>query len=114
MDHKSLSDKALGMVATRFRLLSEPVRLRILHTLQEREASVGTLVEELGLQQANVSKHLQQLYQAGIVDRRRDGLQVFYRIADDTIFELCDLVCGSLADQLESELDAVRGDETQP
>ena len=111
MDHKSLSDKALGMVASRFRLLSEPVRLRILHALQERESSVGALVERLDLQQANVSKHLQQLHQAGIVSRRRDGLQVIYSIADETIFDLCDLVCGSLADQLESELGAVRGDE---
>jgi ArsR family transcriptional regulator len=87
------------------------VRLRILQTLQEDESSVGALVDELGLQQANVSKHLQQLHQAGVVERRRDGLQVFYRIADSSIFDLCDLVCGSLTEQLESELDAVRGDE---
>jgi ArsR family transcriptional regulator len=109
MDHKPLTNKALDLVATRFRLLSEPVRLRILQTLQGREQSVGALVDELGLQQANVSKHLQQLHQAGIVARRREGLQVFYRIADPSIFELCDLVCGSLAEQLESELGAVRG-----
>ena len=107
-----LSEKALGMVAGRFRVLSEPVRLQILQVLQRRgESSVGPLVEELDLQQANVSKHLQQLYQAGIVDRRREGLQVFYRIIDPSIFDLCNLVCGSLTEQLESELNAVRGDQ---
>lgn len=106
-----MSNKALDLVATRFRLLSEPVRLRILQSLQGQERSVGALVHELGLQQANVSKHLQQLHQAGIVERRREGLQVIYRIADPTIFQLCDLVCGSLAEQLESELGAVRGEQ---
>jgi DNA-binding transcriptional ArsR family regulator len=106
--HNLLSDKALDMVAGRFRILSEPVRLRILQRLQEGEASVGTLVEDLTLNQANVSKHLQLLHQAGVVNRRREGLQVFYRIADQSIFQLCNLVCGSLSDQLESELGAIQ------
>ena len=108
MQHNLLSDKALDMVAGRFRILSEPVRLRILQRLQEGEASVGTLVEDLTLNQANVSKHLQLLHQAGVVNRRREGLQVFYRIADQSIFQLCNLVCGSLSDQLESELGAIQ------
>lgn len=112
MNHNPLTGKALEMVAGRFRLLSEPVRLRILQELQADEQSVGALVELLDLQQANVSKHLQLLHQAGVVTRRREGLQVFYRIADPSIFDLCNLVCGSIEQQLEHELDVVRGGDS--
>lgn len=111
MSSKPLSDKTLELVAGRFRLLSEPTRLRILQSLRDEEASVSELVERVGLQQANVSKHLQHLHRSGLVERRREGLQVYYRIADPSIFALCELVCGSLEEQLEGELRAVRGDD---
>jgi ArsR family transcriptional regulator len=103
-----MSPRTLELVAERFRVLGEPVRLRILQALCGAERSVSELVELLDLQQANVSKHLQQLHRAGIVERRRAGLQVFYRVLDPGIFQLCDLVCGSLQAQLEASLKAVR------
>lgn len=93
---RAMSDEALALVARRFAVLSEPMRLRLLHTLMEAESSVNELVAATGGSQANVSRHLQTLADAGLVSRRKEGLQVFYAIADPTIFDLCNLVCGSL------------------
>jgi ArsR family transcriptional regulator len=96
----SLSDDALQLVARRFAVLGEPMRLRLLHALAGSEMPVNALVEATGGTQANVSRHLQTLAEAGLVSRRREGLQVIYAIADPSIFELCDLVCGSLEKQV--------------
>ena len=93
---RPLSDAALELVARRFAVLGEPMRLRLLHALVAGEMSVNALVDATGGTQANVSRHLQTLAETGLVSRRKDGLQVFYAIADPSIFELCDLVCGSL------------------
>ena len=94
-----LTDEALEMIAIRFRLLSDPMRLRILHTLGEKEMNVGELVEATGGGQANISKHLGILLDAGIVSRRKDGLNAFYRVIDETIFEMCETVCSRLETQ---------------
>ena len=91
-----LNDAALEMIASRFRLMSEPMRLKILHTLGEREMNVSDIVAATGANQANVSKHLGILFDAGVVSRRKEGLTVIYRVADETIFELCDVVCSRL------------------
>ena len=94
-----LSDEALELVARRFAVLAEPMRLRLIQALFGGELNVNALVEETGGTQANVSRHLQTLTQAHILSRRKEGLQVFYAIADPTIFKLCELVCGSLEKQ---------------
>jgi len=96
---RNMTDEALGLIARRFAVLSEPMRLRLLHTLFGGERNVNALVEASGGTQANVSRHLQTLADAGVLSRRKEGLQVFYAIADPTIFELCELVCGSLEKQ---------------
>jgi DNA-binding transcriptional ArsR family regulator len=96
----TLSDEALDLVARRFAVLSEPMRLRLVHALFGGEKSVNTLVEEIGGTQANISRHLQTLAHAHILSRRKEGLQVFYAIADPSIYKLCELVCGSLEKQL--------------
>ena len=95
----SLSEGALHLVARRFAVLGEPMRLRLLQLLMAAEQPVNALVEASGGTQANVSRHLQTLANAGILARRKEGLQVFYAIADPSIFELCELVCGSLEKQ---------------
>lgn len=92
----ALDDRALDHVARRFAVLGEPSRLRILRELMSGERAVGDLGERTGLGQANLSRHLQCLHQAGIVDRRKDGLRVFYRVTDRSIFDLCSIVCGSM------------------
>lgn len=91
-----LTDDALEMIAQRFRVLGEANRLRLIRCLEDGELSVSELVSRTSLTQANVSRHLQTLTQAGILGRRRDGVNVLYRIADPGIFELCGHVCGSL------------------
>jgi ArsR family transcriptional regulator len=105
---RELSDEAMELLAARFRLLSEPTRLRILHALGRDEMTVGQLVEATGAGQANVSKHLAILLDGGLISRRKQGLNAFYRVADATVFDLCDAVCTSLADRLAAQHSAVR------
>lgn len=97
----ALSHEALDLVAARFRMLAEPMRLRLLHALHDCELSVTQLVEATAATQANVSKHLGLMLDAGLLRRRKDGLNVFYAIADPMVFELCDLVCSRLHIELE-------------
>ena len=97
---KALPPGALELVAARFRMLAEPMRLRLLNELRGGEKTVTELVEATGAGQANVSKHLALLAQAGMVSRRKDGLNVNYFITDQSLFELCDLVCGRIQQEL--------------
>jgi ArsR family transcriptional regulator len=100
----TLSEEALEKVAQRFKALSEPMRLRLVYALMDGEKSVSGLVEETGGLQANVSKHLGILLDAGVLGRRKEGTSVYYRITDESVFELCDLVCGSIEERLAAEL----------
>ncbi len=102
---RELSEGALEMVAERFKTLSEPMRLRLIYALMDGEKTVSELVHETGGLQANVSKHLGMLLDAGIVGRRKQGLNAYYRITDESIYDLCDLVCGSIHDRLAATLD---------
>lgn len=102
MKNVDLTDDALELIAERFRMLSEPMRLRILNTLGENEMSVTEIVAATGANQANISKHLSILLQTGIVSRRKEGLTANYRVVDPSIFELCDLVCNRLIDHHET------------
>lgn len=98
--HREPTPELLALVAGRFRALSEPARLAILHALHGGERTVTQLVEETGLQQGNLSKHLQQLHAEGFVSRRRDGLFVHYALADDDVLAICELMCGRLESQV--------------
>ncbi len=86
----------LDLVAERFKVLADPARLRILNELRPGERTVTELVEGTGLSQANTSKHLAQLHALGFVRRRKDGLFVYYALADREIFRLCELMCGRI------------------
>ena len=96
MGRSTLTAAVLVLVAERFRALAEPARLQILGCLRSDELTVTGLVEETGLGQANVSKHLQLLHAMGFVRRRKEGLFVYYALADQSVFDLCDLMCGRL------------------
>ncbi|MBS1208903.1 MAG: ArsR family transcriptional regulator [Proteobacteria bacterium] len=100
---QALDESALTHVATYFRALSEPTRLRILNTLREGEKNVSQITEKTGCGQANVSKHLALLFEAGLVTRTSQGTAVFYGIADAATFELCDIVCGNVARIVERQ-----------
>ena len=95
-----LPDALVEHIASRFRVIGEATRIRILDHLRDGEASVQELTAALGTTQQNASKHLAVLHSAGIVSRRRDGNRVLYAIADESVFELCDKVCGGLRRQL--------------
>lgn len=97
---KTLPPAALDLIAARFRALAEPMRLRLLNALMSGEKNVTELVGATGANQANVSKHLSQLASAGMVSRRREGANVIYFIADETLFELCRLMCAKLQKEL--------------
>ncbi len=97
MGSKVMSADLMALVAERFKALGEPARLRILSELRAGEATVSDLIDATGMGQANVSKHLQLLHTLGFVERRKEGLHVFYSLADTTVFQLCDLMCGRLA-----------------
>ena len=101
--HSPLTDEALELVARRFAVLAEPMRLRLIQALFDGEKNVTELVEATGGTQANISRHLQTLTAAHILGRRKEGLQVFYRISDPTIPKLCELVCGSLEKSLTKQ-----------
>lgn len=94
-----VAPELLELVAERFKALSEPARLRLLNALREGEKTVTELLEATGLGQANVSKHLQLLHFMGFVNRRKSGLFVYYSLADEDVFTLCDVMCGRLQAQ---------------
>ncbi len=96
-----LPPEALDQVASYFQALSEPTRLQILNLLRQGERNVGELAQACGYTSANVSRHLSLLMQHGLVEREARGTSVYYRIADDSVYALCDLVCGNIARQLE-------------
>jgi DNA-binding transcriptional ArsR family regulator len=95
--------EVVQQVAEYFSLLSEPTRLRLLHLLRDEEKCVQELVEATQTSQANVSKHLKVMWQAGILSRRSEGTSAYYRVEDEMIFELCNQVCDRLANRLEQQ-----------
>ena len=97
------------LIARRFRVLGEPMRIRLLDHLREGEATVGDLSQALDSSQQNVSKHLAVLTDAGVLARRKDGNHVYYRIADQGVLALCEDVCGSLQEQLRSLSELIAG-----
>ncbi len=105
---KNLSQAMLDQVAERFKALAEPNRLSLLQALQEGELAVGDLVTRTGLSLANASKQLQQLHAAGFIQRRKDGLFVFYRLSDMDVMTLCDLMCGRVTRDVKAQERALR------
>jgi len=104
-----LTPEALELIAERFKVLAEPARLQILSCLRRHEVTVSEIVDETGLGQANVSKHLQLLHAAGFVTRRKEGLFVYYGLAGEDVFRLCDIMCGRLAAEAQSRRQVLAG-----
>ncbi len=98
---EQLPQPALELVACYFQALAEPTRLEVLNLLRGGEMGVGELAAACGSSAANVSRHLALLMQRGFVARRSQGTNVYYRIADESVYRLCDLVCASIARQFE-------------
>jgi DNA-binding transcriptional ArsR family regulator len=102
-------DDLVELIARRFRVLGEPMRIKLLDRLREGEASVNELSDALAASQQNVSKHLAVLSEAGILGRRKEGTHVYYRIVDEGVFALCEQVCGSVQQQLRVLNELVAG-----
>ena len=98
---ENLPPEAMMEVAAYFQALSEPTRLKILNLLREGERNVGELAQLCGFTAANISRHLTLLTKHGLVARESRGTSVYYRIADESIYALCDLVCGNISRQME-------------
>lgn len=104
MGKTPLSPELMMRVAERFRLLGDAQRLGLLQALRGGERSVGELAELLRTSIPNASKHLKQLCQAGMILRRQEGTTVYYAIADPSVFELCEVVCGGLERAAHAEV----------
>jgi DNA-binding transcriptional ArsR family regulator len=96
MAKRPLSREVLELVAGRFKALSEPARLQILQSLRSGERTVTELALDTGLGQANLSRHLRLLDALGFVSRRKEGLFAYYALADESVFRLCEIICGRL------------------
>ncbi len=101
-----LPEPLIDLVAQRFRVLGEPMRIKLLDRLRDGDATVGELQEALGASQQNVSKHLGILHGAGMVSRSKQGTRTVYSISDPSVFELCEQVCGGVRRQLQ-DLEAI-------
>lgn len=105
---RAISDEGMRLLAQRFAVLGDPLRLKLLHALFEGERNVNELVALSGTTQPNVSRHLHKLMHSGTISRRKQGTSVYYTIADPTLVKLCELVCGSLDKQLNAQAGAFR------
>jgi DNA-binding transcriptional ArsR family regulator len=101
------SDELLNRIADVLKAMADSTRLKILHSLHQGERCVSEILENVGGSQANVSKHLSVLKRAGLVDCRRQGLNVFYRIIDEGVFTICRNVCDSLESRIDREHQAI-------
>ena len=99
MEHP-LPDALVDLIAERFRVIGEPMRIKLLDQMRNGSATVQELTEATGATQTNASKHLAVLHQAGVVSREKDGIYVHYAIADASVFDLCEQVCGGLKRRL--------------
>lgn len=106
MSEVVMSDEQLEVVSQRFRVLSDAMRLKILHNLRDGELSVSDLVAATGASQPNVSKHLSILRSAGLVKRRQEGNQAYFSIGAPFVFDLCNIVCDGIRKEFEQKQSA--------
>lgn len=104
----TLSEQAMQEVAHFFQVLAEPHRLKILQLLREQPRKVGELAQACGSSLPNVSRHLSQLAQHGLVQRRTQGVSAIYQVVDPSVYELCDLVCGHLSRRHRQQAEQAR------
>ncbi len=106
---RPIPEDLADLIARRFRVIGDPTRIRLLDLLRESESNVGDLATTLKTSQQNVSKHLGVLLDAGIVGRRKEGNHSIHFIADDSVFELCEQVCGSAQRQMKTLINMMEG-----
>ena len=102
-------DPVFEAVAAYFGMLAEPTRLRIMHAICENERTVSQIVEALGATQTNVSRHLGLMHRSGVLSRRKEGNQVYYRVADAALVDICRSVCNRIAGHMDEKMPMRRG-----
>jgi ArsR family transcriptional regulator len=100
------------LTANLFRVLGHPARVRILELLRDGERSVGSLQAELNMDSGGTSQHLSALRRIGLVESRRDGTSVFYRVEDERVFELLEAGRAVIARRLAKQQSILRELET--
>lgn len=101
LDHSSLDDHVFESVAELFSLLSTPIRLKIINAVRDGEKNVSELLQQIETTQPNMSQHLSTLYRTGILGRRREGTQVYYRLQSERVATLCNAVCAQVAMEMD-------------
>ncbi len=97
-------DQVFELAAEVFRVMSAPMRLKIISHLCDGERNVSYLLGKIDTTQPNMSQHLTTLYQAGVLGKRREGVQIYYRIIDDRVSALCRAVCTQIASEANFEM----------
>ncbi|MCF8208264.1 MAG: metalloregulator ArsR/SmtB family transcription factor [Rhodoferax sp.] len=100
-------DRMFEMAAELFSVLSAPMRLRIIRSVCDAEKNVTELLSEIKTTQPNMSQHLNTLYKAGVLGKRREGVQIYYRVIDPRVTDLCHAVCAHVTDDQTAKLRAV-------
>lgn len=100
-------DQVFELAAEVFRVMSAPMRLKIISHLCDGERNVSYLLGKIDTTQPNMSQHLTTLYQAGVLGKRREGVQIYYRIIDDRVAALCRAVCTQIATESNFEMPRV-------
>ena len=113
-DETDGSDQVFDSAAELFRLLATPIRLKIISALCGQEKNVSQLLGEIDTTQPNMSQHLATLYRAGVLARRRDATQIFYRIGSERAATLCRAVCMQIAVEFDGEVDVAPHDRLAP
>ncbi len=108
------SDQVFASAAELFRLMATPIRLKIISALCGQEKNVSQLLDEIDTTQPNMSQHLAALYRAGVVSKRRDATQIYYRIGSDRAASLCRAVCMQIALEMSSDDDTPREERLTP
>jgi DNA-binding transcriptional ArsR family regulator len=103
MDHKSTEDRVFDSVAELFSVLSTPIRLKIISAVCQGEKNVSELLGEIDTTQPNMSQHLSMLYRSGVLSKRREGTQMYYRLQSERVATLCRAVCTQVAIELDAD-----------
>lgn len=113
-DEAPTQDAVFENVAELFALLSTPIRLKIISAVCHREKNVSELLAEIETTQPNMSQHLSTLYRAGVLAKRRDGTQIYYRLQSERVATLCRAVCTQVALELDAGQDLPRSERLLP
>jgi DNA-binding transcriptional ArsR family regulator len=114
MDEKKTADQVFDSVAELFSVLSTPIRLKIISAVCQGERNVSELLAEINTTQPNMSQHLSTLYRSGVLAKRREGTQIYYRLQSERVATLCRAVCTQVAIELDGDENVKPSDRLVP